>query len=91
MHDHLRYNVRQAAAHLRMALNSLEVHGAMGEEENVDLELRLRNALALADAAYVEVGRVERLRSGDGPSVATGEATEEGATEAPDGPTQDPR
>ena len=65
MYDELRYNARQAAAHLRMARNVLGVHGVDGREEYADLEHRLRSALALVDAAYVEVGRLERLRSGD--------------------------
>lgn len=71
-HDHLRYNVRQAATHLRMALNSLEAHGATGAEETVDLELRLRNTLALTGAAYVEAGHVERQREDNDPTGQEG-------------------
>ena len=61
MYGELRYNARQAAAHLRMARNVLDVHPGGGDKDAEELEHRLRSALAMVDAAYVEVGRLERL------------------------------
>ena len=65
MYDELRYNARQAAAHIRMARNVLGVHPG-GKDDTADLEHRLSTALALVDAAYVEVGRLERQRKAGG-------------------------
>jgi hypothetical protein len=66
VHDELRYNARQAAAHLRMAQNVLKVQPGGDGKVAEELRHRLSTALALVDAAYVEVGRLERLRKGDG-------------------------
>ncbi len=46
--------------HLRMALSALDPKGvAVGREEYVDLEHRLRSALAWTEAAYRESKRLK--------------------------------
>ncbi len=47
-----------AGKHLRVALSALDPKGtAAGHDEYVDLEHRLRSALAWTEAAYHESGR----------------------------------
>lgn len=56
---------RRAVARARVARNVIKVQPGGDGEDAEELRHRLRSALALVDAAYGEVGRLERLRKGD--------------------------
>ncbi len=55
--DEIQDNTREAGQRLRASLNLMRSQGMTGTEDYQDLLTRLRTAMAMVEAAYVEAKR----------------------------------
>jgi hypothetical protein len=60
VYEEMKMVTREAGQRLRRSLRMLEVPGLHEDEDHADLVHRLRSALAYTEAAYAEMGRLER-------------------------------